>query len=583
MNPDQSAGTQAAFEVTQKLETSRQTRSIVDGPRAKVAIVTGKAESLSSQERQTLRKRLLAGTIVVLFGFGIYLVRSYFDDRPLQGLHTLVVISLGAVIAVLVSSAELTTRHLRWLELATFGIPVLFFVPYHYLCVMQQFEAQDAVGIVSIYQNVVTYWFALLVIYGLFIPNNWKRAAVAVIPMVVFPVLTGVVASLRYPMIGEHLGFRELSDTAMILCVGALCATYGAEVIQSLRQEAREAKAFGQYRLLDRIGRGGMGEVYKAEHQLLKRPCAIKLIRPEHAGDPQALARFEREVRTTAKLTHWNTIDIYDYGRTDDGTFYYVMEFLPGLNLTQILDASGPMSPARVVHLISQICDALSEAHAFAFIHRDINTGNIFVTKKGGVFDVAKLLDFGLVKTVGDGEETQLTQMGSVSGTPKYMAPERAGTDSSADAQSDIYSLGAVAYKMLTGRAPFESGTAMQIIIAHVRDPVPPIRELNEAVPESLEKVILRCLEKSPQSRYRSTKELREALQSCQLKDAWSQADARSWWRDVDRAIKAREQEKAAGLDRPRPEATASVPSQTLGSEVSIGQTSFSMDDGLDQ
>ena len=169
---------------------------------------------------------------------------------------------------------------------------------------IQQMEANDPVGIVAIYKNVTSYWFCLLVIYGLYVPNRWKRAALAVTPMVILPVATGVVAGLVHPMIGEHLDFRQISDTAMALCVGALCASYGAEVISSLRKEALDAKQFGQYRLLEQLGQGGMGEVYKAEHQLLKRPCAIKLIRPEHTSDPSMLARFEREVRTTAKLTH---------------------------------------------------------------------------------------------------------------------------------------------------------------------------------------------------------------------------------------------------------------------------------------
>lgn len=546
MTEDGRGSGERALDPTQSFTSAETPSHTVTGgsAKAKVSIVTGQRESLSTQERETLRTRLRAATIVILFGFGIYLVRSYLDERPLQAFHTFVVFALTGCIALLVSRTELTTKHLRWLELAIFGLPVVFFVPYHYYCVMQQLAAKDAVGIVAIYKNVASYWFCLLVIYGLFVPNNWKRAAIAVTPMVLLPVLTGMVASVRHEFVGEHLNISELTDTLMVLCVGALCAAYGAEVISSLRQDAREARSFGQYRLLDPIGKGGMGEVYKAEHQLLKRPCAIKLIRAEHAGNPQSLGRFEREVRTTAKLTHWNTIDIYDYGRTDDGTFYYVMEYLPGMNLRQVVDHGGPMPPARVLHVLCQICGALSEAHAEGLIHRDINTGNIFLTQRGRVYDVAKLLDFGLVKVVGtSSDETQLTQLGTVSGTPKYMSPEQASADSRPDACSDIYSLGAVAYVMLTGRVPFDGPSAMDIIIAHARDPVPPMREFNDTIPDGLQQVILKCLEKRPEDRYQSANKLREALEACPLEDTWTQQDAAEWWRDAD-AAKALEEEQ---------------------------------------
>jgi serine/threonine-protein kinase len=414
---------------------------------------------------------------------------------------------------------------------------------------VQEMEADDPVGIVAVYKSVSSYWFALLVIYGLYVPNRWKRASVAVSPMVVLPVVTGVVAGLVYPKIGEHLSFQHLSDTAMILCVGALCSAYGAEVISSLRKEVQDARQFGQYRLQERLGQGGMGEVYKAEHQLLKRPCAIKLIKPEHASDPQMLARFEREVRTTAKLTHWNTIDIYDFGRTDDGTFYYVMEYLLGLSLRDVISRDRILSPARAVHFLCQICDALSEAHAASFIHRDINPNNIFITRRGGVDDVAKLLDFGLVKSVAKkSEQTNITQTGTVTGTPKYMSPEQAFGEEEPGVGSDLYSLGAVGYSMLSGRAPFEGSTAMHIMIAHARDPVVPLRRLSEDVPESLEAVIMRCLEKKPKDRFLDARSLREALRSCEVSEPWTQADAEKWWLDV-----AAESANLETVDRPIP------------------------------
>lgn len=502
-----------------------------DAPHARVAIVSDQTGAESAERVETLRTRLRAATIVILFGFAIYLVRSYFYDRPLQGFHTLVVVSLTGLVGVLSSRQELTYQHFRWLEMAIFGLPVIFFVPYHYFCVLQQAEAKDAVGLVAVYKNVSSYWFCLLVIYGLFVPNDWRRAAKAVTPMVILPVLVGVAARFADPLIAEHLDIQQLSDTAMVLVVGALCASYGAEVISSLRAEATEAKQFGQYRLMEPLGKGGMGEVFKAEHQLLKRPCAIKLIRAERAGDPQALARFEREVRTTARLTHWNTIDIYDYGRTDDGTFYYVMEYLPGKSLRDVIQLAGQLSPARTVYLLCQVCDALSEAHAASFIHRDINPNNIFITQRGQVYDVAKLLDFGLVKSISeDSQEADITRTGTVSGTPKYMAPEQSFGERQAQIASDIYSLGAVAFTMLTGSPPFDGKSIMAIIVSHARDPVPPLRQLNDAVSEELEAVVLKCLEKQPEDRYENVEALRAALTSCPLTDEWTQGDAKLWW-----------------------------------------------------
>lgn len=516
--------------------TNRTSRSegIAGALRAPVAIVTGEDQTLSSHQQELLRGRLRAAAIVILFGFGIYLVRSYFETRPLQGLHTLVVCGLMAAIALLVSSVRLSTAQLRWLELGIFGAPALFFVPYHYYCVVSLAQPGMEVEMVAIYKNVASYWFCLLVIYGIFVPNGWKRTAIIVSPMVILPVAVALMARHNNEFVREHLTPLQITDTGMILIVGALCAAYGAHVIHSLRREADEARQFGQYRLGALIGSGGMGEVYRAEHQLLKRPCAIKLIRPESMQNPAMLARFEREVQTTASLTHWNTIEIYDYGRTESGVFYYVMEYLPGMSLSQMLKRTGPLPPARVVNLLKQICAALSEAHSKAFIHRDITSGNIFVTHRGGCYDVAKLLDFGLVKYVSSENEKNVTQTGTFTGTPKYMSPEQASREVRPDARSDLYSLGVVAYVMLTGKPPFDGNSMMNVLIAHARDPVPALRSVNAGIPESLEKVILRCLEKHPNDRYQSAAELSAALESCELDDSWSQNDASGWWRELE-------------------------------------------------
>src|SRR5690606_32548061 len=203
------------------------------------------------------------------------------------------------------------------------------------------------------------------------------------------------------------------------------------------------------YLLKRRLGEGGMGEVYKAEHRLLKRPCVVKLIRAERAGDPRALARFDREVQATAQLKHPNTVEVFDYGRTEDGVFYYVMEYLEGLSLEEIVHRYGPLPPARVVRILRQVCGALREAHGLGLVHRDIKPSNILLCRYGGLDDMAKLLDFGLVQTASDPADNRLTQAGGFVGTPDFMSPEQA-SGAAPDARSDIYSLGATAFYLLS-------------------------------------------------------------------------------------------------------------------------------------
>jgi serine/threonine-protein kinase len=314
------------------------------------------------------------------------------------------------------------------------------------------------------------------------------------------------------------------------MLVAAVAAVFGTHLINKLRREAFEARQLGQYRLVAPLGQGGMGEVYLAEHRMLKRPCAIKLIRPEQAGNPQVLGRFEREVQITAQLSHWNTVEIYDYGRTDDGTFFYVMEYLPGLSLEELLERHGPLPAERVVHLLRQTCQALREAHARGLIHRDIKPGNVFVAERGGQYDVVKLLDFGLVKPVAEIASPRLTQEGAISGTPLFMSPEQARGSSEVDARSDIYSLGAVAYNLLTGRPPFERSSPLEVIIAHDRDAVTPPSQLQANLPADLEGIILRCLAKRPADRFQDVDSLEQALSGCAAADRWTQPHAAQWW-----------------------------------------------------
>ena len=249
---------------------------------------------------------------------------------------------------------------------------------------------------------VGVFWFALLTLYGLFVPNTWRRGAVVVGLIAACPLAVALVEEGRtgWPLAGRPLQYY-LAVLGFWAAFGAVLAVFGSRHIEALRRQASEARRLGQYRLTKRLGAGGMGEVYLAEHVLLRRPCAVKLIRPERVSDPGSLQHFEREVQATATLTHPNTVEIYDYGRAEDGTFYYVMEYLPGMSLAEVVSRHGPLPPGRVVSLLLQVCSALGEAHAIGLIHRDVKPGNIMACIRGGVHDVAKLLDFGLVEAQG--------------------------------------------------------------------------------------------------------------------------------------------------------------------------------------
>jgi serine/threonine-protein kinase len=270
-----------------------------------------------------------------------------------------------------------------------------------------------------------------------------------------------------------------------------------------------------------------MGEVYRASHAMLRRPTAIKVIQPD-ATDPEMLRRFEREVRETSRLSHPNTVSIFDYGRTPDGAFYYAMEYLDGADLRRIVERHGPMPPARAIHLLVQACGALGEAHAEGLVHRDLKPSNLMLCRRGGVHDVVKVVDFGLVRDIAAAPE--LTGTGVLVGTPESMAPEVLRGEP-ATPSADLYGLGVVGYFLLTGMGIFDAATALELVGHHLHTaPVPPRTRL-PAVPADLEAVILRCLEKEPAGRFPDTRALARALAACGDAGGWSEEDAAAWWR----------------------------------------------------
>jgi serine/threonine-protein kinase len=302
-----------------------------------------------------------------------------------------------------------------------------------------------------------------------------------------------------------------------------------SRTIYNLREQVREAAQLGQYVLEEKIGEGGMGIVYRARHAFLRRPTAIKLVPASRAG-AVSLARFEREVLQTSRLTHPNTVAIYDYGRTAHGVFYYAMEYLDGVSLDQLGKYDGPQPPGRVVHLLRQACGALAEAHRRGLIHRDVKPANLYLCVRGDIADHLKVLDFGLVKEL-DTSDPRLSGTGSFLGSPLYMAPEAISKPDEVDGRSDIYALGAVGYFLLTQTPPFAGKSLVEICSKHLHEaPEPPSKRLGRPIPAQLEALILRCLEKKPEVRPESAVALAAELAACSDVEPWTDADADEWW-----------------------------------------------------
>ena len=298
----------------------------------------------------------------------------------------------------------------------------------------------------------------------------------------------------------------------------------------SVRKSTLAARRLGQYVLVQEIGRGANGMVYRARHSLLRRPVAIKLLSPDMTNEANA-ARFEHEVQMTSQLTHPNTVAIYDYGRTPEGLFYYAMEYLSGIDLDQLVRQFGPQPEGRVIHLLRQVCGSLAEAHRIGLIHRDIKPANIILTRRGGVCDLVKVLDFGLVKTVSLGSTHGLAA-DAVVGTPHFMAPEAVSRPESVEARSDLYSLGAVGYWLLTGKTLFDDKN-VEALMAHQVHSQPPTpgERLGKQVSADLAQMLMRCLAKLPEQRPASAEELDQALARCVSAGTWLPLDAEQWWR----------------------------------------------------
>ena len=385
----------------------------------------------------------------------------------------------------------------------------------------------DLGTISGVFENLIGF-ISILFFRSLIVPSTVKRTLLCGLLMC-GPTILGVA-------LGPHrFDDQSLSWITVIgfsinwSFIALIFSGVASAVLYGLRREVRDARRLGQYTLGEKLGEGGMGVVYRASHAMLRRPTAIKLLAD---GGDASLARFEQEVQLLADLNHPNIVTVHDYGRTADGSFYYAMELLDGMDLEKLVATDGPQSAERVIHIVRQAARGLNEAHAVGLVHRDIKPANVFVCRQYGEPDAVKVLDFGLAKNNAE-PPTSVTTHDAVLGTPLYISPEAVKGGTVVDARSDLYSLGAVAYFLLTGEPVFNGRSAMEVCAQHLHSaPVAPSERLGRPVPPELEEIVLRCLEKSPERRYSSAAELERALASCAAAADWSPDRARSWWQE---------------------------------------------------
>ena len=381
-------------------------------------------------------------------------------------------------------------------------------------------------------------WVAVwIVLFTIVVPTSPKRAVLAALASVSsVPVTIGLMMATRAAVLRiapEQFFFGLVFP--YLLVVGM--AYVGARVIYQLGTEVQRARELGSYRLEEKLGEGGMGEVWRARHRFLARPAAIKLIRAAGANgqdghSEESVRRFQREAQVIAQLRSPHTVELFDFGVAADGSFYYVMELLDGLDADSLLRRFGPTPPERAIYLLRQICHSLSEAESCGLVHRDIKPANIFVCRYGEEFDFVKVLDFGIVGAVRDSRAATLVRTGenTVRGTPAFMAPEQA-LGQKLDGRADIYAAGCVAYWLLTGECVFTADTAMGLLLQHAQTPPPPpSSRTDRPIPPALEQLVLACLAKNPAHRPQTARELSRRLSAIDGADTWTEDRAREWW-----------------------------------------------------
>jgi eukaryotic-like serine/threonine-protein kinase len=473
------------------------------------------------------------GFVVVNFLLSLWLGRLSFNRSSVL---LLAASAAFALLWMLLRGAPRSRQFVRAVELSTLLVGTAAFSGM--ALVMDMLANPD-----MLVRTLLTY---MLLVYAVYVPSTARHtllvAGLMTVPLLgsIFLAFSAWDPALHDPpaapwpkgQVGDMAYPATLVSAFFWLIVVAMAASF-SHTIYGLRKAVNDIRRLGQYTLEEKLGEGGMGVVYRASHGMLRRPTAIKLLHPDRTGK-DALTRFEREVRRTAMLTHPNTVTVFDYGQTTEGVFYYAMELLEGASLQEIVELDGPQPAERVIHLLEQAAGSLAEAHGAGLIHRDIKPANILVVDRGGISDLVKVVDFGLVKDVRSGAalEASLSAADSITGTPLYMAPETITAPETVDARTDIYALGAVGYWLLTGTHVFRGNTVMEVLAHHLQSaPERPSVRLNTPVDHDLEKVLLTCLAKRPDDRPDSAHALREQLRACAAARGWSNFHAAQWWK----------------------------------------------------
>jgi eukaryotic-like serine/threonine-protein kinase len=478
------------------------------------------------QERLTLLFKLLFWCFVALMAFVWVAYQQYPEVRPQHQRLVYLAFAIGLAMQGAIWRGLLVRRTLSFKTLH--GIDASFAIIGNTIiaaCAVIAFDQRQSAYTCLIY----TCWMVLT--RALIVPSTGTRTAivtaVSMLPMGIAGVILARIATWPGPKDVPPLGL--LVGYAQIAAVAVLLSASGSRIIYGLRQKISAVQQLGQYKLVQKIGEGGNGTVYLAHHVLLRRPTAIKLLPPSKVGHDN-LVRFEREVQHMSQLTHPNTVAVFDYGHSPDGVFYYAMEYLGGgIDLEQLVTSHGPQPAERVRQILVQVCGALQEAHDSGFIHRDIKPANIILCERGGMSDVAKVVDFGLVKEI-TAETADSTQV--ILGTPAYIAPEAVTDPGNIGAGVDIYALGATAYFLLAGRRVFTGKTAVDLCVQHVSRLPDPLSQVGGvAIPPALETVVMRCLAKQPAERFSTAHELAAALQAIGPLADWDEGRAEAWWR----------------------------------------------------
>jgi serine/threonine-protein kinase len=450
------------------------------------------------------------------------------------------ILSVGSILMGFFVAAAATNESLGWNVRLRLGLAFEVTATYGIAFTMYHMIGRSGPGLAPMdLYTVSPSWPAIwIVFFSVVVPAPPRRALVAALASATAPPVAIAVALTRtgkwHLLPPLHFFFGHVFPN--LVCV--LLAIAGVRVVYQLGRDVSRARQLGSYHLIERLGRGGMGEVWKASHRLLARPAVVKFIRPDAMAASTAeearvmLKRFELEARATASLTSEHTVNLFDYGVTEDGVFYYVMEMLNGMDLDALVRRFGSLPPARAAHLLAQVCDSLDEAHAKGLIHRDIKPANIYVCRSGRRYDFVKVLDFGLVARHASGDDDpRLTLPQQATGTPATMAPEVA-RGLPVDGRTDLYALGCVAYWLLAGRPVFEGTSVYDLVSQHLQaTPDPPSRHA-PAVPRSLDLIVLSCLAKSPSDRPPDARTLGHMLRELDLSPRWGDSAAEAWWAD---------------------------------------------------